>query len=212
MASTASRRGRMVLACTGLGGSELAWARRARCRRPQTAMATLPTFLPVFARHGAAPFPAACAARGGGRCSPPASPASAPTPSGTTRAPAWSAMSCATCRAVPARRRGGGGGGAPAGPAVVPRPRAASTRSYPLPVAPAGAALAALQGLLAARANRSVVRVTRRADAGALGARRTTSHRAPGAGARGPRQSELPPTARQAAAEPRGASTTMSGS
>ena len=46
----AARRGRMVLACAGLAGLGLAWgAAGALLAWPDTAMSTLPTFLPVFA-------------------------------------------------------------------------------------------------------------------------------------------------------------------
>jgi peptidoglycan/LPS O-acetylase OafA/YrhL len=46
----AARRGRMVLACAGLAGLGLAWsAAGAALAWPDTAMATLPTYLPVFA-------------------------------------------------------------------------------------------------------------------------------------------------------------------
>jgi acetyltransferase len=46
----AARRGRMVLACAGLAGVGLVWSAAGELLSwPQTAMATLPTFLPVFA-------------------------------------------------------------------------------------------------------------------------------------------------------------------
>jgi peptidoglycan/LPS O-acetylase OafA/YrhL len=46
----AARRGRMVLACAGLAGLGLAWsAAGVALAWPDTAMATLPTFLPIFA-------------------------------------------------------------------------------------------------------------------------------------------------------------------
>jgi acetyltransferase len=45
-----ARRGRMVLACAGLAGFGLAWCAAGETLAwPETAMATLPTFLPVFA-------------------------------------------------------------------------------------------------------------------------------------------------------------------
>jgi peptidoglycan/LPS O-acetylase OafA/YrhL len=45
-----ARRGRMVLACAGLAGLGLAWSLAGELLAwPETAMATLPTFLPVFA-------------------------------------------------------------------------------------------------------------------------------------------------------------------
>jgi peptidoglycan/LPS O-acetylase OafA/YrhL len=45
-----ARRGRMVVACAGLAGFGLAWSvAGALLALPETAMATLPTFLPVFA-------------------------------------------------------------------------------------------------------------------------------------------------------------------
>ena len=45
-----ARRGRMVAACTGLAGFGLAWSAAGALRAwPETAMSTLPTFLPVFA-------------------------------------------------------------------------------------------------------------------------------------------------------------------
>ena len=45
-----ARRGRMVMACAGLAGVDVAWsAAGALLAWPETAMSTLPTFLPVFA-------------------------------------------------------------------------------------------------------------------------------------------------------------------
>ena len=87
-----ARRGRMVVACAGLAGLGLAWsAAGVLLAWPETAMSTLPTFLPVFACGMAA---AALAhrrvpSRGpGGRWSSRAPRSCAPTRGGTTRAPA----------------------------------------------------------------------------------------------------------------------------
>jgi peptidoglycan/LPS O-acetylase OafA/YrhL len=88
----AARRGRMLAACCGLVVAGLGWsAAGAALSWPDTAMSTLPTFLPVFACGMAAarsPIAARRRARCGGRCSSRALRWWLPTRGGIIRAPA----------------------------------------------------------------------------------------------------------------------------
>jgi peptidoglycan/LPS O-acetylase OafA/YrhL len=199
-----ARRGRMVAACAGLMGLGLAWsAAGALLAWPETAMSTVPTFLPVFACGMAA---AALAHR---------------------RVPAHGlarALMVSGAVVVCADawwHRGGGGGGrrSSAGGALA---RAAARPGHhllrPVPVAPARAAVVALRGPDARRLRGPVARGDGARRAGRvreLGARRAAGDRGrrPLAPVDAPRP-ELPGrAARQAGAE-RGVSraTTVSGS
>jgi Acyltransferase family len=181
----AARRGRMVLACAGLAGLGLAWsAAGVALAWPDTAMATLPTFLPVFAcgmtaaalLHRRAPSLVlwwALIAAGAGLVGANA---------------LWHHQGTGITGHVvrPARRgrlRGdrGGRGGAPTGRALVCAPaRPGHDLLRALPLAPAGSAVAAVHRALRLWL-RPPVGGGRRAERGRrhreLGARRAPRHR-----------------------------------